>query len=125
MKTDGDFANYTVSADNLSTMLAGADKPYVLDIRKTEDFNNGHIDGANHIDYLAVAVPDNLKMLPKDKKIVVVCYTGNTAAQTTEILNFLGYDANVLKYGMMGWNGTGKASYINDLEAANNPVVTS
>ncbi len=125
MQTSGDYANYTIAAAKLTEKMAGAEKPFVLDIRKTDDFNKGHIDGATHIDFQAVAVPDNLKMLPKDKKIVVVCYTGNTAAQATEVLNFLGYDAVVLKYGMMGWNGTGKDAYISDLQAAANPVVTS
>ncbi len=126
MQTSGDYANYTVSAANLMTKLGGADKGslFVLDIRKTDDFNNGHIEGATHVDFGAVAVPDNLKMLPKNKKIVVVCYTGNTAAQTTEILNMLGYDAVVLKYGMMGWNGPGKDAYITDIQNAANPVVT-
>ena len=127
MPTDGDYNFNTTTAAKLSANLKGADKDklFVLDIRKTEDFNKAHIDGATHIDFAALAVPDNLKMLPKDKKIVVVCYSGNTAAQATTILRMLDYDAVVLKFGMMGWDGSGKEAYITDISAAANPVVTS
>ena len=43
-------------------------------------------------------------ILPKDKKIIVVCYTGQTAGQVVSILRLLGYDACSLKGGMVnGW----------------------
>lgn len=127
MPTEGDYKHYTITSAKLKEKLGGADKDklFVLDIRKKDVFNMGHIDGATNIEFRSAAVPDNLKMLPKDKKIVVVCYTGNTAAHLTEILNMLGYDTVVLKFGMMSWDGTGKDTYITDIQAAANPVVTS
>lgn len=127
MPTDAEYALNTISAANLNTKLTGADKDkvFVLDVRSAADFDKGHIEGATNVPWLATAVPDNLKLLAKDKKIVVVCYTGNTAAQTTTILRMLDYDAAVLKFGMMGWAGNGKDAYITELEAAANPVVTS
>lgn len=43
-------------------------------------------------------------ILPKDKRIIVVCYTGQTAGQTVGILRLLGYDACSLMGGMVnGW----------------------
>lgn len=127
MPTDGEYALNTIAPAKLNEKLSGAEKnkPFVLDIRGTDDFNKGHIDGATNIPWLAGAVPDNLKMLPKDKKIVVVCYTGNTSAQETTILRMLDYDAVVCKHCMMGWDGSGKDAYITDLQAAANPVVSS
>jgi len=127
MATSGDYANNTISAEELKTRLAGADKDklFLLDVRGTADFNKGHIEGAVNVPFAAVAVPDNLKLLPKDKKIIVVCYTGNTAAQANTVLRMLDYDAAVLKFGMMGWSGNGKDGYITDIQNANNPVVTS
>jgi len=126
MPASGEYIFNTIGAKVLPGKLSGPDKNtlFVLDIRSTDDFNKGHIDGATNIPFAAVAVPDNLKMLPKDKKIIVVCYTGNTAAQATTILRMLDYDAVVVKYGMMGWNGTGKDPYIQEIQNANNPVVT-
>lgn len=128
MPTSGDFANNTITAAKLSAKLADpAEKAklFLLDIRSKADYEKGHIDGATNVPFAAAAVPDNLKMLPKDKTIVVICYTGNTAAQANTILRMLDYNANVLKYGMMGWDGSGKDAYLADIQAASNPTVTS
>lgn len=127
MPADGDFAKNTIMPAKLSEKLAGADKSklFVLDIRAKADFEKGQIEGATNIPFLSVAVPDNLKVLPKDKTVIVVCYTGNTAAQTTMILRMLGYDAVTLKYGMMGWDGSGKDAYIQGIQDAANPTVAS
>ena len=126
MPTSGDFNLYTISAANLTTELAGPNKStiFLLDVRAANDYNQGHIDGAVNIPLAALFMPDNQKLLPKDKKIVVICYTGNTAAQAMIMLNMLDFDAATLKFGMMGWNGTGKDAYLQEIQSANNPVVT-
>ena len=123
MPTSGDFALNTVTAPKLSELIGGSNKPYVLDIRKTNTYNAGHIQDAVSVEFMAIAVPDNLKLLPKDKKVVVPCYTGNTAGQAVMILEMLGYDAATLKYGMMSWDGSGKQDYLTTIQSANNPVV--
>lgn len=116
-----------ITAADLKAKLDGAEKDSVtlLDIRSAEDFTTvGHIAGALNVPFKAVAVPDNLSMLVKDKQVVVICYTGNTAAQAVTALNLLGYDAVSLKYGMMGWTQTpNTASFIEYLNAAAYPVV--
>ncbi|HCJ57468.1 MAG TPA: sulfurtransferase, partial [Clostridiaceae bacterium] len=50
--------------------------------------------------------------LPKDKKIIVYCYTGQTAGQTVAALRLLGYDAVSLNAGM-GTPATGDAGWMN------------
>lgn len=128
-KDDPDYAGGAIAAAKLSEKLkdpAQKDKIYLLDIRKKEDYEKvGHIDGAVQMDFGAVAVPDNLSKLPKDKKIVIICYTGNTAAQAMSVLKMLGYDAGVLRYGMMGWTNTPDTEkYSEYILSAKNPVVT-
>lgn len=128
MPTSGDDANYVVSVDTLKTMMADTAQMqdlYLLDIRSKDDYQTvGHIEGATNIPFKDLGAADNLKMLPKDKKIIVICYTGNTAAQATMILNILGYDASVLKYGMMSWTVTPQTNgYVQMISNANYPVV--
>lgn len=120
-------ANVITAADLKAKLDGGeADSMVLLDIRSTEDFTTvGHIVGAMNVPFKAAAVPDNLTMLDKDKQVVVICYTGNTAAQTVTVLRMLGYDAVALKYGMMGWTQTpNTAGYIAYLNAASYTVVT-
>jgi len=77
--------------------------PFILSIRNVEDYALGHIPGAVNIEYRSVFTEENLETLPKDKQIVVYCYTGHTAAQTTALLNTMGYDAVCLLWGMCSW----------------------
>ncbi|GBE58161.1 putative adenylyltransferase/sulfurtransferase MoeZ [bacterium BMS3Abin01] len=128
MPTSGDFAFNVITAANLAPKLADPaqkEELFLLDIRLAEDYEKvGHIEGATNIPFADVAVPENLDRLPKDKKIIVICYTGNTAAQATMILRILGYDASVLKFGSMGWTVTPNTQgYVDYITSSNQPVV--
>ncbi|MBD3260456.1 MAG: hypothetical protein GF334_02045 [Candidatus Altiarchaeales archaeon] len=73
---------------------------YILDIRRPADYAAGHIPGAKNIFWLDILKPENLKKLPKDKKIIVYCYVGHTSSQVMTLLKLLGYDVVSLKFGM-------------------------
>lgn len=93
-----------ISAEDVyNAVVAGDPNTFVLSVRAPEDYEKGHIQGAYNIPFKQIAQLDNLKKLPTDKKIVVICYTGHTASQTTMLLNMLGYEAYAMKFGMMGW----------------------
>jgi rhodanese-related sulfurtransferase len=76
---------------------------FLMDIRLPADYCAGHIPGAVNIPFLDVAKPENLAMLPIDRPILVICYTGHTASQINAILNMLGYNAWTLRFGMTSW----------------------
>lgn len=73
---------------------------FLLDVRKPEDYKKGHIPGSTNIFWLNLLEPENLKKVPKDKQIVIICYVGHTASQILVLLKLLGYKAMVLKFGM-------------------------
>ncbi len=88
-----------ITASDLNDMIA--DEPFIISLRSAEHYAAGHIPGAVNIGFGALA--DNLDKLPADETIVVYCYTGQTAAQATAMLQMLGYDAKSLKFGMCSW----------------------
>ena len=95
-----------ISADALFENLNDGDTsndPVVVSVRGADHYALGHIPGAINIPWKAIAETGNLAKLPKDKPIVVYCYTGHTGQIATTVLNLLGYDATNLKFGMMGW----------------------
>jgi len=96
-----------ITAESLYNNLWDGDTsndPFVLSIRKSADYELGHIPGAvNYGGISALYADENLAMLPYDNQIVVVCYTGHTASQAAALLNLLGYNATALKWGMVGW----------------------
>ena len=73
---------------------------FLLDIRRKEDFDKGHIRGAKNIFWQDLLEKENLSKLPKDKKILLICYVGHTASQMMVALRLLGYDVLTLKFGM-------------------------
>ncbi len=96
----------TFSADALYENLNDGDDsndPFILSVRKPEDYAKGHIAGAFNIPWKEIAVVDNLAYLPPDQPIVAYCYTGHTGQVASTALAMLGYDVTNLKFGMMGW----------------------
>lgn len=118
----------TISAAQLHAWLQdqeGSEEIFLVDLRREEDFEGvGHIEGSLRLDFDAAMVPANLARLPRDGKIVTVCYTGNLAAQLAAVLRLLGYDAHALAYGMVGWTRTPSTHmYLKDIQKADNPLV--
>ncbi len=104
--------NIIASAD--ASVLIEAGDVVVVDIRKAEDYAAAHIEGAVNIPF-GKGMEAKFENLPKDKKIVVACYSGQTAGQTVAIMRALGYDAVSLKFGMgaNGWTKFVKANAAN------------
>ncbi|MFN2371632.1 MAG: rhodanese-like domain-containing protein [Candidatus Krumholzibacteriia bacterium] len=76
---------------------------YVISVRSAEHYALGHIPGAINIPWRTITSVDNLRKIPADQPIAVVCYTGHTAGVATTALRMLGYEAYNVKHGMMAW----------------------
>lgn len=98
-------SNNLIDCAQFEKRVESGQDQFVLDIRKKEDYDKGHIEGAFHTEWSDVWDFIEDDVFTKEEKIVVVCYTGQTAGQTVSLLNILGYDACSLKGGMVnGWN---------------------
>lgn len=85
--------------------IKGGGKDYVLvSLQKPEDYAKGHVPGALNIPYSEIAKPENLAKLPRDKKIVFICYIGHWGGAAAFFLNQLGYEAYDMRFGTLGWN---------------------
>lgn len=94
------FKNYKISEDVLNMLVEAEDESiYILSIRQAKHFAEGHIPGAVNIPW-GKGMQESFGSLPEDKKIVVYCYTGQTAGQTVAGLRMLGYDAVSLNGGI-------------------------
>lgn len=94
------FKNYKISEDDAKKLVDAKDSSVaILSVRSAEDYAKGHIEGAINIPW-AKGMQEKFNTLPKDKKIIVYCYTGQTAGQTVAVLKMLGYDAVSLNSGM-------------------------
>ncbi len=107
--------NFNFAVSKLADLIKAGDDTYrVVDIRSAEDHANGHIPGADINVPFPSAMPAGFDNIPKDKPVIVQCYSGQTASQTVAILRLLGYEAYNLSGGMgaeggSGWLGGGNA----------------
>lgn len=103
------FQYNNFSPDSLKEVLdAELDDYFVYSVRQAADFETGHIQGAVNNPFGAGMEQNFASQLPTDKKIIVYCYTGQTASQTVAILRLLGYDAYNLSGGFVnGWTAKG------------------
>ncbi|MEI8020109.1 MAG: FAD-dependent oxidoreductase [Schlesneria sp.] len=78
---------------DLEVVLAdsSANKPFLLDVRTTQEFANGHIPGAVNIP--VDDLRSRLKELPQDRTIAVYCQVGQRGYIATRILVQKGFSA--------------------------------
>lgn len=101
-----------IEADKVYENLTDGDKsndPFILDVRKPESYAKGHVPGAYNIFWKDIVKEEYLSKLPKDRQIVIYCYTGHTGEIAATILMLLGYDAVNMKFGFMGWTKNDEA----------------
>jgi rhodanese-related sulfurtransferase len=96
----------TIKAADLYDLLNDGDTsndPLIISVRAEDVYAKGHVPGAINIPWRNIAQVASLKMIPKDKDIVVYCYTGHTGGVATTVLCMLGYKAKNMKFGMCAW----------------------
>jgi len=94
--------NNMISPADLHQRLQNGEDIFVLDIRREADYQAGHIETAQNIWWFDVG--KELDRLPRDKRLVVTCYSGQSAGQVIGVLSVMGYDASALTGGMNnGW----------------------
>jgi rhodanese-related sulfurtransferase len=98
--SDTPFRNYKISEEDVLSIAERKDEDFIiLSIRRAVEFRSEHIEGAVNIPF-GNETADGFSILPKDKKIIVYCYTGQTSGQVTAGLRILGYDAVSMNAGM-------------------------
>ena len=77
----------------------------ILDVRTSEEYSEGHIDGAINIDVKQSGFLDKAKAtLPTDKTIAVYCRSGRRSANACEKLSAEGYGKCInLRGGILAW----------------------
>ena len=79
--------------------LMEADSDYILlDVRRDDEFEEGHIPGAINIPNESIGTEDIAELPDKNQTIYVYCRSGNRSKQASKKLAELGY-TNVVEFG--------------------------
>lgn len=93
-----------ISAHQLSEWLAdpGRERPVLLDVRESWEYELCHLDGSTHVPMQAVAA--RLGELEPDREVVVVCHHGVRSMQVAIFLESEGFSSvHNLKGGVDAW----------------------
>lgn len=109
LETNGDFINSDfspalISSDEVKKNIKNP-KFLIIDIRSESWFDYGHIKNASNISTANLLSHFETEINPADfDKIVLTCYSGQSAAYYTSLLRLAGY-SNVysMKWGMSSW----------------------
>lgn len=78
---------------------------HLLDVREDDEWDAGHIDGAQHIPLGQLA--DRLPEVPKERTVVAVCRSGSRSEAAVRGLRRLGFEAENLEGGVNAWSRGG------------------
>lgn len=96
-----------VSPDEALGLATGEGGAILLDVREDGEVAAGAAPGSTHMALATLA--ERIGDLPKDRRIVCVCRSGQRSARATQFLGQRGFDAVNLGGGMRAWAEAGLA----------------
>ena len=89
-----------------ATMMANGEDALLLDIRALADFKAGRVIGAKNIPFADLTKRMSELEKHKDKPIVIICKTGQTASSAANMLKKADYtNVHRMSGGMAEWTG--------------------
>ena len=97
-----------VNVDEFQNIIADANVQ-LLDVRTQEEFDEGHIAGAQLVDVNdSTFVEQAVAVLDKQRPVAVYCRSGRRSARAASLLIEQGYTVTNLNGGVLAWQDAGK-----------------
>ena len=94
-----------ISMDEAVTMMAQETGYIILDVRRPDEFAEGHIPGAINVANETIGTDEIPELPHKDQLIMVYCRSGRRSKEAAEKLVKLGY-TNIVEFGgILDWKG--------------------
>ena len=104
--TGGSANSYRQISMNEAVKMMKDEKNYIiLDVRRPDEFAEGHIPGAINVPNEEIGTADIAKLPEKSQLILVYCRSGRRSKEASEKLVKLGY-TNIVEFGgILDWKG--------------------
>ena len=97
----------TVSVENFSRLISDSEV-VLLDIRTSEEYSSGYIEGAKNLDFYAADFKTKLATLDRETSYAIYCRSGNRTGQALKIMRELGFTSVAdLAGGVGAWQAAG------------------
>lgn len=88
-----------------SEMMAGDDSPVIVDVRRIDEYESGHISGAICIPNESITAEQPEELPNPSQTVLIYCRSGNRSKQASEKLAAMGY-TNIYEFGGINdWTG--------------------
>ncbi|MDY6932414.1 MAG: rhodanese-like domain-containing protein [Halobacteriota archaeon] len=95
-------------ANELIMKRSGDGDFMILDVRTSEEFSGGHIEGAINIDFYSENFEDEIGKLDRNITYLIYCRTARRSSLVLDIMEDLGFtDVYNLKGGIVRWEEEG------------------
>ena len=85
--------------------LQSDNPPVLLDVRTSEEYSEGHIEGSTLIDYNSSSFDSKLSELDKDESYLLYCRSGNRSGKAVHKMIGLGFtDVTNMVGGYNAWS---------------------
>ena len=94
-----------ISMDEAVTMMAQESGYIILDVRRADEFADGHIPNSINVANEDIGTAEIAQLPDKDQLIMVYCRSGRRSKEASEKLVKLGY-TNIVEFGgILDWTG--------------------
>jgi rhodanese-related sulfurtransferase len=92
-----------VSPEEVRDVIGRGDEIALIDVREPNEWNLGHLPGAVHLPR-GVLESSIESRVPRDRRVILYCASGNRSALAAESLKLMGYESVAsLSSGFRGW----------------------
>ncbi|MFP4151760.1 MAG: rhodanese-like domain-containing protein [Alkalispirochaeta sp.] len=98
---DLENGNKIFPMDEFVEKVRAGEDLFVVDIRRAEDYEEGHVEGAVNVPWGTSAMWEAMPYIPQDQPVYVHCYSGQTAGQALITMRMAGIEAYSVN---SGWN---------------------
>ncbi|CAN5792283.1 hypothetical protein BH24BAC1_BH24BAC1_24120 [soil metagenome] len=82
---------FSVTQEEARQLLEQRPEVVVLDVRTPEEFADGHLQKAVHLDYLQADFPEQVKKLDQNKPYLVYCAVGGRSSKAATLMSKTGF----------------------------------
>ena len=103
--TEGKAAWRQISQEEAKEMMAREDGHIIVDVRRQDEYDSGHIPGAILIPNESIGTEMPEELPDRDQIILIYCRSGNRSKQAAQKLADMGY-TNICEFGGINtWTG--------------------
>ncbi len=99
-------ANQTnMNVQEVNTLLDENKEVVLIDVRTPDEFNQGHLEGADLINFYGANFQDEVAKLDKEKEYVIYCRSGGRSGKAVNMMQQMGFkNVHNMSGGILAWN---------------------